>query len=112
MSQRIRTPLLPPTVFAYIWQGSARHQFGLALAYAAVAFAEGGVKLCLNIYRGWYALQGRIEVGTVVAFVSGLAKVNDPWGDVVNWFREMTAVRMRYRLVANAVVWLAQEEGG
>ena len=25
----------------------------LALAYAGVALTEGGVKLCLNIYRGW-----------------------------------------------------------
>lgn len=59
---------------------------------------------------GWLAVRGRVEVGTVVAFVSGLAKVNDPWGDVVNWFREMTVVRMRYRLVVRALDWLAQEE--
>ena len=59
---------------------------------------------------GWLAVQGRIEVGTVVAFVSGLAKVNDPWGDIVNWYRELVVVRMRYRLVAEAMRWLAQYE--
>lgn len=57
---------------------------------------------------GWYATDGRIEVGTVVAFVSGLAKVNDPWGDVVNWFREMTVCRVKYGLIHQAVEWLAQ----
>ena len=67
-----------------------------------------GVATALGV-GGWLAVQGRIEVGTVVAFVSGLAKVNDPWGDVVNWFREMTVVDMRYRLVSDAVRWLAQE---
>jgi len=71
------------------------HHFGVALALGA-----GGI----------LAAQGRIEVGTVVAFVSGLAKVNDPWGDIVNWFREMTVSQMRYRLVADAMRWLAQDD--
>lgn len=52
---------------------------------------------------GWYVVQGRIEVGTVVAFISGLAKVNDPWGDVVNWFRDMTVNRVKYRLIVEAL---------
>lgn len=52
---------------------------------------------------GWYAVTGRIEVGTVVAFVSGLAKVNDPWGDLVNWFRDATSTGVKYRLVSDAV---------
>lgn len=62
-----------------------------------------GVACALGV-GGWYAVKGQIEVGTVVAFVSGLAKVNDPWGDLVNWYREMTEVRVRYRLVADAVL--------
>ena len=68
-----------------------------------------GVATALGV-GGWYAVQGRIEVGTVVAFVSGLAKVNDPWGDLVNWYREMTLVGMRYRLVADAMGALTQKE--
>jgi ABC-type bacteriocin/lantibiotic exporter with double-glycine peptidase domain len=36
-----------------------------------------GVACALGL-GGWYAVKGQIEVGTVVAFVSGLAKVNDP----------------------------------
>jgi len=52
---------------------------------------------------GWYAATGRIEIGTVVAFISGLAKVNDPWGDIVNWFRDATVNSMKYRLIADAV---------
>jgi ABC-type multidrug transport system fused ATPase/permease subunit len=57
---------------------------------------------------GWYAVTGRVEVGTVVAFISGLAKVNDPWGDLVNWFREMTVSGVKYRLLADAVERLAR----
>ena len=59
---------------------------------------------------GWYVLQGRIELGTVVAFISGLAKLNDPWGDVVNWFRDMTINRVKYRLLAAALRASAHDE--
>jgi ABC-type multidrug transport system fused ATPase/permease subunit len=69
-----------------------------------------GVATALGV-GGLLAVQGRLEVGTVVAFISGLAKVNDPWGDVVNWFREMTVVAMRYRMVAEAMRWLERING-
>ena len=49
---------------------------------------------------GWFVMQGRTEVGTVVAFISGLTKVNDPWNDLVTFFRDMTNARMKYRLIA------------
>ncbi|MGL4967687.1 MAG: ABC transporter transmembrane domain-containing protein [Inquilinus sp.] len=49
---------------------------------------------------GWLVIQGRTEVGTVVAFISGLNRVNDPWGDLVNYFRDMTNARVKYRLIA------------
>lgn len=64
-----------------------------------------GITAALGI-GGWYAATGRIEAGTVVAFLSGLAKVNDPWGDLVNWFREMAVSRVKYRLIVQASDWL------
>ena len=42
---------------------------------------------------GWFVMQGRTEIGTVVAFISGLTKVNDPWNDLVTFFRDMTNAR-------------------
>src|SRR5262249_13568932 len=50
--------------------------------YLAVAAALG--------VGGWFVVRGQIEVGTVVAVVSGLGKLNDPWGDLVNWGRELS----------------------
>jgi ABC-type bacteriocin/lantibiotic exporter with double-glycine peptidase domain len=61
------------------------------------------VVLCVG---GWLALDGRIEVGTVVAMVGGLGKLNDPWGDIVNWAREFSVVSVKYRLFADAANWL------
>lgn len=56
---------------------------------------------------GWMVLEGRIEVGTVVAMVGGFAKLNDPWGDVVNWAREYSVVSVKYGLFREAASWLA-----
>jgi ABC-type multidrug transport system fused ATPase/permease subunit len=62
------------------------------LAIAAILFVGG-----------WFVVQGRTEAGTVVAFISGLDRVNDPWGDLVNYFREMTSSRVKYHLVERAL---------
>jgi len=63
--------------------------------HSAVAVALG--------VGGWLALEGRIEVGTVVAIVGGIAKLNDPWGDLVNWGRELSVVEVKYRLFVDAL---------
>jgi hypothetical protein len=38
-----------------------------------------------------------------VAIVGGLGKLNDPWGDLVNWARELSVVGVKYRLFADVV---------
>jgi hypothetical protein len=44
-----------------------------------------------------------------VAIVGGLGKLNDPWGDIVNWAREFSVVGVKYRLFADAANRLAVE---
>ncbi len=63
--------------------------------YFAVAVALG--------VGGWFAVAGRIEVGTVVAIVVGLGRLNDPWSDLVSWGREFSVVSVKYRLFADAL---------
>jgi ABC-type multidrug transport system fused ATPase/permease subunit len=63
--------------------------------HAAVAIALG--------VGGVLAVQHKLEVGTVVAIVSGLGKLNDPWGDLVNWGREFSVDSVKYRLFADAL---------
>ena len=72
------------------------------MLHSAVAVALG--------VGGWLALEGRIEVGTVVAIVGGIAKLNDPWGDLVNWGRELSVVEVKYRLFVDALRRLSGEE--
>jgi ABC-type bacteriocin/lantibiotic exporter with double-glycine peptidase domain len=61
-----------------------------------------GVAAILGI-GGWKAATGGIEIGTVVAFISGLVKLRDPWRDLVAWFREMSSVRVKFGLVVEAL---------
>jgi ABC-type multidrug transport system fused ATPase/permease subunit len=66
----------------------------------------------------WLVIAGQTQVGTVVAFLSGLANVTDPWGDLVNWFQNLMVTSAKYGLVHDAVTGLAtggalqQREGG
>jgi ABC-type multidrug transport system fused ATPase/permease subunit len=52
---------------------------------------------------GWFVISGRTEIGTVVAFISGLTQVKDPWDDLINYFRESTAAQVKYRLITKAL---------
>jgi ABC-type bacteriocin/lantibiotic exporter with double-glycine peptidase domain len=70
--------------------------------HSAVAVALG--------VGGWLALEGRIEVGTVVAIIGGMAKLNDPWGDLVNWGRELSVVEVKYRLFVDAIARLVASD--
>jgi ABC-type multidrug transport system fused ATPase/permease subunit len=57
---------------------------------------------------GWWVYTDRLEVGGVVAFISGISRLNDPWGDLVNYFRDLSVTHVKYRLLANAVNRLAE----
>jgi hypothetical protein len=39
----------------------------------------------------------------VVAFITGLKQVNDPWGDLVNYLREMAVSQVKYGMIAAVV---------
>jgi ABC-type multidrug transport system fused ATPase/permease subunit len=52
---------------------------------------------------GWFVVSGQTEVGTVVAFLSGLSRISEPWSELVNWFRDLTVTGAKYRLIARAI---------
>jgi ABC-type multidrug transport system fused ATPase/permease subunit len=52
---------------------------------------------------GYYVVNGEAEIGTVVAFISGLGQPNEPWGDLVNWFRDLKVTQTKYDLISRAV---------
>lgn len=61
---------------------------------------------------GWAVYQGRLEIGGVVAFISGIHKITDPWGDLVNYFRDANLSQVRYALVRDAINLQAEDALG
>jgi ABC-type bacteriocin/lantibiotic exporter with double-glycine peptidase domain len=59
---------------------------------------------------GWYVIDGQTEVGTVVAFISGLNNVHDPWEGLVVWYENMMVTRARYQTFAGAMQQFANGE--
>jgi ABC-type multidrug transport system fused ATPase/permease subunit len=52
---------------------------------------------------GWWVLHSELEIGGVLAFISGIGRLNDPCGDLVNYFRDASINRVKYGLVAAAL---------
>ncbi len=84
-------------------------KFGMNLLMNLMHHFSVAMALCVG---GWMVLEGRLDVGTVVAVVGGLGKLNDPWGDLVNWAREFSVVSVKYRLFADAADWLGEPAAG
>ena len=73
------------------------------------------MNLCNHLQRvsalligGWWVYTNHLEIGGVVAFISGIGRINDPWGDLVNYFRDLNVAQVKYRLLADAVISLAR----
>jgi ABC-type multidrug transport system fused ATPase/permease subunit len=52
---------------------------------------------------GWAVYQQRLEIGGVVAFISGIGRITDPWGDLVNYFRDVNITQVKFALVRDAI---------
>jgi ABC-type bacteriocin/lantibiotic exporter with double-glycine peptidase domain len=51
---------------------------------------------------GYYVVTGKTEIGTIVAFVSGLSKITDPWGALIDWYRDLTVTQVKYAMIRDA----------
>lgn len=51
---------------------------------------------------GLLFLDGRTDIGSVVASLTALARINEPWRALIAYYRELSAVRVKYDLLVNA----------
>jgi ABC-type multidrug transport system fused ATPase/permease subunit len=56
---------------------------------------------------GWMVHTDQLALGGVVAFISAVGRLNDPWGDLVNYFRDLNVSQVRFGLVSDRVNQLA-----
>ena len=105
----------PPTQGAGVDHGPIQRVFELDMGIFKLKFTMNFLmNFCNHLQRvaalllgGWYVLTGQLEVGGVVAFISAVDKLNDPWGDLVNYFRDLSVNAVKYGLVSTAVKELA-----
>ena len=73
-------------------------------------FTHNAGKVIVLCVGGWYVIRGEADVGTVVAFVSGLGNIRDPWSDLVNWYQDMMLTSAKYRTFVGAMEQFAALE--
>ena len=62
----------------------------------------------ITLIGGWMVHTDQLEVGGVVAFISAVGRLNDPWGDLVNYFRDLSITQVKFGLVADRVNQLSE----
>ena len=73
-------------------------------------FTHNAGKVLVLCVGGWHVINGQSDIGTVVAFVSGLGNIRDPWTDLVNWYQDMTLTSAKYRTFVGAMQQFAAVE--
>lgn len=53
----------------------------------------------LLLLGGWLVLQGRTDIGSVVAALSGQMRISQPWRELIAFYRELSAVRVKFELL-------------
>lgn len=53
---------------------------------------------------GWPILNGRSDVGTVVASLTGLTRIEHPWRELVSFFRSASTVRVKYAMLVGSIM--------
>jgi ABC-type bacteriocin/lantibiotic exporter with double-glycine peptidase domain len=53
---------------------------------------------------GWLVLNGRTDVGTVVASLTGLTRLERPWRELISFFRTASTVRVQYAMLVQAIM--------
>jgi ABC-type bacteriocin/lantibiotic exporter with double-glycine peptidase domain len=70
-----------------------------ALSAISVAGAVG-----ILFLGGWLVLNGRTDVGTVVASLTGLTRLERPWRELVSFFRSASTIRVQYAMLVQAIM--------
>jgi ABC-type multidrug transport system fused ATPase/permease subunit len=59
--------------------------------------------LVVLIAGGLLVIAGRAQVGTLVVFISGFQRIQDPWDQLVTFYRGVSIARVKYELIQRAL---------
>jgi len=73
----------------------------------SVKFALGAISVTgavgILLLGGWLVLNGRSDVGTVTASLTGLTRIEGPWRELIAFFRNASTVRVKYAMLVHAI---------
>jgi ABC-type bacteriocin/lantibiotic exporter with double-glycine peptidase domain len=75
-------------------------KFGLKYLISALQSAAVFVLLFAG---GIMVLNGKTEIGIVVAFISGLDRVLEPWREMIAFLRSTAAARIQFDLIESTL---------
>ena len=84
--------------------------YDLRLRFAGIKIATKSLNqlitslglLSILLVGGWLAIEGRTEIGIIVAFMTGYERMTNPVRDLLNFYRRLSTMRVQYGLVAEA----------
>ncbi|EEE36833.1 ABC transporter, permease protein [Rhodobacteraceae bacterium KLH11] len=74
----------------FIWKLSAKF---------LLSVINGAGTVGVLMLGGWLVLQGKTDVGTVVAAISGLGRIQGPTAFLIAFYRQVSANRIKYELM-------------
>jgi ABC-type multidrug transport system fused ATPase/permease subunit len=85
----------------------ARDTFGVRIRMNSVKFLikfvnnffQGLGPFILFLIGGWLAIEGRFDLGALVAFLSAYEKLYDPWKELMDYYQDLQDARVRYRQI-------------
>lgn len=95
-------------------QGALRDFDEIFEARRKIFFFKFSTKFALNVsnavgtagiltFGGWLVLEGRTDIGTVVADLAGLARIAQPWRSLIAFYRNLSVVQVHYGLLKEAL---------
>ena len=70
---------------------------------AFLKFTEKGAVLLVLIAGGAMVIAGETTLGVVMAFISGLKQVQQPWDEILTFYRSFADALIKYRLIRGAL---------
>jgi ABC-type bacteriocin/lantibiotic exporter with double-glycine peptidase domain len=70
---------------------------------AFLKFTEKGAIMLVLVVGGLMAMRGETTLGIVVAFISGLKQVQQPWDEMLAFYRNFADALIKYRLIRTAL---------
>ncbi|WP_419739987.1 hypothetical protein [Ruegeria sp.] len=74
----------------FLWKLSAKF---------LLSVINGAGTVGILMLGGWLVLEGKTDVGTVVAATSGLGRIQGPTAFLIAFYRQVSANRIKYELM-------------